>query len=141
VTVEEQDLGIKTRGTVTEVASTPGTNRVDPSRFYLEVTPATGPVSLVGASVKLTIAVKSTAGAVLAVPVSALSLGADGNARVQVRRAGRTELVTVVPGLAAKGLVEVRPVGAARLARGDLVVVGSTAGGRAFAPGAPGTGP
>jgi hypothetical protein len=79
--------------------------------------------------VKLTIAVKSTKGAVLAVPVSALSIGGDGNSRVQVRRGGRTEIVPVVPGLAAKGLVEVRPMGHARLEPGDLVIVGSRGGG------------
>jgi hypothetical protein len=44
---------------------------------------------------------------------------------VQVRRARRTDLVQVVPGLAAEGLAEVRPAGGDRLRRGDLVVVGS----------------
>lgn len=129
VTIEDQDLGITLHGHVSRVANTPGTNRVDPSRFYLEVIPNGGSVQLVGASVKLTIAVKSTKGAVLAVPVSALSIGGDGNSRVQVRRGGRTRIVTVVPGLAAKGLVEVRPVGRGRLEPGDLVVVGSRGGG------------
>jgi hypothetical protein len=124
VIVEEQDLGVRAHGTVTEVAETPGTNRVDPSRFYLRVTPSGGLPQLVGASVKLTIAVKSTAGAVLVVPVSALSVGGDGRSRVQVRRRGRTERVTVVPGLSAQGLAEVRPVGEERLQSGDLVIVG-----------------
>jgi hypothetical protein len=128
VTVEDPDLGIKTRGRVREVGQTPGTTppgttRVDPSRFYLGVTPGGGPSSLVGSSVKLTIAVKSTAGRVLAVPVSTLSVGGSGDARLQLRRGGRTELVTVVPGLAARGLVEVRPAGNARLAAGDQVIV------------------
>ena len=83
---------------------------------------------------KLTIAVKSTKGRVLAVPASALSLGGNGNARLQVRRGGRVVLVTVAPGLAADGLVEVRPVGRPRLRPGDLVVVGSREGrGRALA--------
>jgi peptidoglycan hydrolase-like protein with peptidoglycan-binding domain len=125
VIIEEQDLGVRAHGTVTEVATTPGTNRVDPSRFYLRVTPSGGLPQLVGASVKLTIAVKSTEGAVLAVPVSALSVGGDGRSRVQVRRGGRTELLTVVPGLAAEGLAEVRPVGNERLRSGDLVIVGN----------------
>ena len=58
---------------------------------------------------KLTIAVKSTEDAVLTVPVTALSVGADGNARLQVQRAGRTQYVQVTPGLAAQGLVEVSP--------------------------------
>jgi hypothetical protein len=78
--------------------------------------------------VKLTIAVKSTKGAVLAVPASALSVGGDGESRVQVRRAGATRLVKVVPGLAAGGLVEVSPASGERLSVGDLVVVGSRRG-------------
>lgn len=127
VAIEDPDLGIKTTGRVTRVSRTPGTNRVDPSRFYLVVTPSRGSRSLVGASVKLTIAVKSTSGAVLAVPPSALSVGGDGNARLQVRRGGRPAFVRVEPGLAARGLVEVRPV-RARLHPGDLVVVGSGKG-------------
>ena len=125
VTVEDQDLGIKLRGRVGRVADTPGTNGVDPSRFYLEVVPEVGSETLVGASVKLTIAVKSTNGRVLVVPVSALSLGDDGNARVQVRSRARTRLVRVVPGLSASGLAEVRPMAKGQLRSGDLVIVGS----------------
>ena len=128
VTIEDQDLGIKAGGRVSVVADAPGTNRVDPSRFYMAVAPSTGVRALAGASVKLTIAVKSTKGAVLAVPANALSVGGDGESRVQVRRAGRTELVKVVPGLAAEGLVEVRPASGARLASGDLVIVGTRRG-------------
>ena len=75
--------------------------------MYLEVTPGTAPGQLVGASVKLTIAVKSTGEAVLAVPVNALSVGADGSSRVQVQEPdGESNYVDVVPGLAAQGLVE-----------------------------------
>jgi hypothetical protein len=136
VVIDAQDLGIKTTGTVTFVASKPGTNKVDPSRVYMEVTPATGPVSLVGASVKLTIAVKSTKGAVMAVPVSSLSVSGDGNTRIRLNRGGRSELVNVIPGLAAGGLVEVRPEAKNAVRPGDLVIVGertaraaSTAGG------------
>jgi peptidoglycan hydrolase-like protein with peptidoglycan-binding domain len=125
VVIEDQDLGIKTTGRVSRVADAPGTNRVDPSRFYFAVAPSSEARALVGASVKLTIAVKSTKGAVLAVPPSALSVGGDGDSRVQVRRGRRVEIVKVVPGLAAGGLVEVRPLGTAQLDRGDLVIVGS----------------
>ena len=128
VTIEDQDLGIKARGVVSQVADTPGTNRVDPSRFYLGVSPDAGVRALVGASVKLTIAVKSTRGEVLAVPASALSVGGDGDSRVQVRRGARTQIVKVVPGLAAEGLVEVRPTVPETLAPGYLVVVGSRRG-------------
>jgi hypothetical protein len=124
VKIEEPDLGVKTTGKVTAVASTPGTHKVDPGRVYLQVTPGTAPGQLVGASVKLTVSVKSTDKAVLVVPVTALSVGADGNSRVQVqRKGGRAEYVTVAPGLAAQGLVEVRPV-QGKLDVGDLVIVG-----------------
>jgi hypothetical protein len=133
VTIEEQDLGVTARGRVTRVASTPGTNGVDPNRFYLSIVPDGDLPSLVGASVKLTIAVKSTRGRVLAVPVSALSIGGDGRSRVQVRRGGRTTLVQVAPGLAAEGLAEVRPLDGERLSPGDLVVVGSRGGTQALA--------
>ena len=124
VKIEEPDLGIKTTGRVTQVAQAPGTHKVDPGRVYLQVTPGTAPSQLVGASVKLTVSVKSTEKAVLVVPVTALSVGADGTSRVQVQRpSGRTEYVTVAPGLAAQGLVEIRSV-SGNLEAGDLVIVG-----------------
>ena len=124
VTIEEQELGIRAKGRVADVDRTPGTHKVDPNRFYFSVVPTSPVLALVGASVRLTIAVESTRGAVLAVPVSALSVGGDGSSRVQVRRGGRTRLLDVVPGLAAEGYAEVRPAGAERLNAGELVVVG-----------------
>ena len=137
VTIEEQELGITVRGTVTRVADKPGTDKVDPTRVYFEVTPRDAPARLVGASVRLSIAVQSTKGAVLAVPLSALSVTADGSSRVRVDRGGKTEYVTVVPGLASSGLVEVRPARGATLKDGDLVVVGS---GGSIPAGGPGAG-
>jgi len=125
VAIEEPDLGVRTTGKVTFVGDRPGTHQVDPGRVYLEVTPKTAPSQLVGTSVKLTISVKSTGKQVMVVPLTALSVGADGEARVQVQRAnGRTDYVAVNPGLAAKGLVEVTPV-SGKLGPGDLVVVGA----------------
>ena len=91
------------------------------------MTPFDAPAALVGASVKLSIAVQSTAGEVLAVPISALSIGADGRERVQVDRGGRASLVYVRTGLRAQGLVEVSPRRAGELKEGDLVVVGAGA--------------
>jgi hypothetical protein len=124
VALRAPDLGIDGTGTVTQIATTPGTNGVDPQRFYMEVTPADVTGSLLGASVVQTIAVESTEGKVLAVPVAALSVTADGRTRVQVQRAdGKTRFVTVDPGLSAKGLVAVTPV-SGTLKPGDLVVVG-----------------
>jgi hypothetical protein len=124
VAIEEPDLGIKTTGVVTQVADSPGTHKVEQGRVYVSITPKSAPAQLVGASVKLTIAVKSTDKAVLSVPITALSVGADGSSRVQVQRGGgRSEYVSVDPGLAAQGLVEVRPVRGS-LSPGDLVVAG-----------------
>jgi peptidoglycan hydrolase-like protein with peptidoglycan-binding domain len=76
------------------------------------------------ANVRVTIPVKSTGGKVLAVPVAALSSGADGGSRVEVLRNGRTELVPVTVGLSADGYAQVTPAGDATLAEGDQVVVG-----------------
>jgi putative peptidoglycan binding protein len=140
VKIEEPDLGVKATGVVTQVADRPGTHKVDPSRVYLEITPRTAPAQLVGASVKLTIAVKSTQQAVLTVPVTALSVGADGSSRLQVlRKSGQSQYVTIEPGLAAQGLVEVRPV-TGELAPGDLVVAGKSGPGGATATPSGGSG-
>jgi hypothetical protein len=126
VTIDAADLKVHLTGSVTEVADTPGTRGVDPQRFYLQVTPTDAPISLAGASVVMTITVGATEGEVLAVPVSALSVAADGTTRVQVVVSkGKTRDVTVTPGLAAKGLVAVAPVAGA-LQAGDLVVVGQS---------------
>ena len=128
VHIEESDLRIDISGRVGRVADKPGTNaNFDPGRTYFEVTPFDAPAALVGASVKLSIAVQSTAGEVLAVPISALSIGADGRERVQVDRAGGASLVYVRTGLRAQGLVEVSPRKAGELTEGDLVVVGAGA--------------
>jgi peptidoglycan hydrolase-like protein with peptidoglycan-binding domain len=134
VTIEEQELGVSARGKVAVLESTPGTQNVDPNRFFLQVVPTSRLQAAVGASVKLTISVESTGGEVLAVPVSALSVGGDGSSRVQVRRDRTTSVIDVVPGLAAEGYVEIRPTGDERLTKGDLVVVGASA--RAQASGA-----
>jgi hypothetical protein len=110
---------------VAEVADTDGTNGVDAGRHYLRVTPQG--LLTVGASVVVTIRVRTTEGEVLAVPVAALSVAADGTSRVQVQdKDGRTRYVTVTPGLAAKGMVELKSV-KGRLAAGDRVVVGEGA--------------
>jgi multidrug efflux pump subunit AcrA (membrane-fusion protein) len=78
---------------------------------------------LAGFSVRLTIPVETSKGAVTAVPISAVSLAADGTSRVLVDRGGKQEYVTVQPGLSTGGYVEVKtPDG--RLAPGQLVVVG-----------------
>jgi hypothetical protein len=146
VTIEDQDLRIKAAGRVSRVADKPGTTpsdlagtiTPDPARTYLEVLPGSAPPSLVGASVKLGIAVQSTQGKVLAVPIGALSVAADGSSRVELDLpGGKTRFVTVVPGLAAQGLVEVKGA----LKAGDRVVVGSSPSAALKAPTGAGSDP
>ena len=128
VGIKAPEANIDTTGMVTRVATAPGTNGVDPQRFFMEVTPSGLNVSSAGASVVQTISVESTQGEMLTVPVASLSVGADGATRVEVQGPnGITRYVTVVPGLTAKGLVAVTPV-AGDLAPRDLVVVGSNTG-------------
>jgi len=123
VAIDEQALGIKATGVVETVATTPGTRGVDGYHFYLEVKVETTPVLLAGFSVRLTIPIETSKGAVTAVPTSAVSLAADGTSRVLVERGGKQEYVTVQPGLSTGGYVEV-DTSDGRLAPGQLVVVG-----------------
>ena len=123
VLIDEPDLGIKATGKVLRVADSPGSNGVDGFHVYFEVLVDDAPASLVGASVRMKVPIESTGGSVLAVPISALSLSADGSSRVQRDHNGTLEFVTVEPGLSADGLVAVKPLGGS-LAAGDLVVIG-----------------
>jgi peptidoglycan hydrolase-like protein with peptidoglycan-binding domain len=123
VSIDEPDLGIKATGTVARVADTPGTFGADGFHIYFEVLVDETPTTLEGFSLRLTVPVKSTGGAVIAVPVSALSLAADGTSRVQVDNNGSLEFVVVEPGLSADGFVEVKPVNGT-LTPGQLVVIG-----------------
>jgi peptidoglycan hydrolase-like protein with peptidoglycan-binding domain len=123
VAIDEQALGIKANGVVESVANTPGTRGVDGYHFYLGVKVESTPVSLAGFSVRLSIPIETTKGAVIAVPTSAVSLAADGTSRVLVDRGSRQEYVTVKPGLSTGGYVEVdAPNG--QLVPGQMVVVG-----------------
>ncbi len=125
VAISAPDLGVTGTGTVSDVATTPGTNGVDPQRIHIGVTPASLPPSLVGGGVVLTITVTSTGGPVLAIPASALSIGGDGTSRVSVvARDGSSRFVRVTPGLGAQGLVAVTPT-SGDLSPGDLVIVGT----------------
>jgi hypothetical protein len=126
VVIRATESGTEATGTVTQIATSPGTNGVDPQRYYLEVTPSGLDVSLAGASVVQTIKVQTSEGEVLAVPVAALSMASDGSTRVQVQPAqGTARYVKVEPGMAAKGLVAVSPL-EGDLGPGDLVVVGAS---------------
>ena len=124
VELDEASLGIATEGVISFVAPGPGTNGVDGFHVYFEASVSDPPPNLVGASVRLTIPVTSTGGTVLAVPVSALTMGADGSSRVQVDTTHGLEIVEVTPGLSADGYVEITPVGDEVLNEGELVLIG-----------------
>ena len=110
VAIDEQALGVKATGVVGRVADTPGTHGVDGYHIYFEVRVDKTPTPLEGFSLRLTIPIESTKGAVTVVPLSALSLAADGTSRVQVEKNGALEYIVVKPGLSADGFVEVTPV-------------------------------
>lgn len=98
----------------------------DSGRVQMEILLENMPPQLMGASVRVIIPVESTSGEVLVVPAAALSAVANGDVRVEVEDAdnpGTTRFVTVVTGLAADGVVEVKPVDG-ELKKGDRVVVG-----------------
>jgi hypothetical protein len=123
VAIDEPDLGIKATGVVSRVAAAPGTDGVDGFHVYFETIVEEAPSSLEGFSLRLTIPVQTTGDAVLVVPVSALSLSADGTSQVQVVRDGALELLQVEPGLSADGFVAVTPIGGT-LEPDQLVVIG-----------------
>ncbi|MFE6055272.1 peptidoglycan-binding protein [Kitasatospora sp. NPDC056446] len=84
------------------------------------------PADPAGAEVRLTVTAASSDGPVLAVPVAALSTGADGRAGVGVLGGdGTVRRVTVRAAARGSGYVEVVPDTGSVLAAGDRVVVGS----------------
>lgn len=123
VQLDEPDLGIAATGVVSVLAATPGTLGADGFHVHFEVVVDGNPPGMPGASVRITIPVKSSGTKALVVPVGALTLAPDGSSRVAVERNGRLEPLTVVPGLVADGYVEVTPEGGS-LAPGDQVAVG-----------------
>lgn len=85
--------------------------------------------AIAGSNVRVRIPVSSTDGAVMAVPLAALTAGAGGESRVEVLREGADtpELVVVTTGLSANGYAEITS-SAAPLRVGDLIVVGQSDG-------------
>jgi multidrug efflux pump subunit AcrA (membrane-fusion protein) len=123
VAIDEPAVGLKASGVVETVAETPGTHGVDGYHIYFSVRVGETTVPLQNFSLRLTMPIQSTHGAVTVVPMSALSLAADGTSRIQIQQGDTLRYVSVDPGLAADGYVEVTPKEGA-LEPGALVVVG-----------------
>ena len=135
--IEAEDLSLTLPVTITKIANRPGTDGADPDKVRIELTidESTGaggaapfdPSTLNGVNVKVTLPIQSTGTSVLAVPVAAVSVAGDGSSRIEIEDdpSKPTRFVTVTPGLAAEGFVEITPVNGGRVAEGDLVVVGS----------------
>ena len=116
---------------VSDLADSPGGADVSAERYAVTLEPTADlPDEALNQNFRVTIPFDSSDGEVLAVPMAALSAGADGSSRVEVERAdGTVDIVTVVPGLNARaqGLVEITPVDD-QLDAGDRVVVGNNVG-------------
>jgi multidrug efflux pump subunit AcrA (membrane-fusion protein) len=126
-TIDEPDLGVEAKGRVSRIASSPGTGGADAVHVAFTVVVDDPPPAMVGASVRVTVPVNPTDQTQLTVPVSAVSLAADGSSRVQRSVDGTLEFVPVKTGLAADGFVVVTPLSGA-LAAGDRVAIGLDAG-------------
>lgn len=124
VLVDEPALGIDTEGQVVSVADRPGTHGADGFHVHFEVAVPRPPAALVGASVRLEVPIRSTESARITVPVTAVTLGPDGGARVQrALEGGGFEYVPVETGFSADGYVAVVPR-SGELTVDDRVVVG-----------------
>lgn len=125
--MDDANLGISVPVRVAFVADSPGGQNVGEGRFGVRLEPIGElPEDAINQNLRVTVPFQSTDGAVLAVPVAALSASADGSSRVQVERAdGSVDVVVVRTGLLARalGLVEIEPIDG-DLAAGDRVVVG-----------------
>jgi len=141
VEIELRDADISSTGVVDKIEEpkqddqNQGQGNEGQGRLTLVVKPDDPTVlqDYIGFGVRLTVTVSSTDGDVLAVPVAALSVGPDGESRVQVERsagegAESVEIVAVTVGLSAEGYAEITPIGGAALAEGDRVVVGIDTG-------------
>ena len=147
VEIQVRDTDVSTTGILSEIRkpqsttdpNNPGGGGDDDGRLEIVVTPDDPTIltDWVGYSVRIGVTVSSTTGEVLAVPVAAISVGPDGQSRIEIERRrargeddGETEIVPVKVGLAAQGFAEITPIGNASVAAGDKVVVGTETGER-----------
>jgi Putative peptidoglycan binding domain len=147
VDIELRDVGIETTGRLIaiEKPEAGGGEGGDPNggggetetRLTIVIEPD-DPALLsqwVGFGARISITVQSTAGDVLAVPVAALSVGPDGDSRVEVEvsEGDGPDAIKSIPveiGLSAEGYAEVTPLNGETLNEGDRLVVGTDTGSR-----------
>ena len=123
--IEAADFGYSSAGRISFIADKPGLRGTDAQHIAIEVTPDEAPTQLVGASVRITIPTRTTNGEALVVPLSALSVRADGSTQLQIEdRPGSVRTAVVTAGLSAQGYVEIVIV-SGRVAAGDRVVIGT----------------
>jgi len=120
------NLELSIEGTIDFIADNPGGSDLSFDRYRIRVTPAGEvPEEAYNQNLRLRIPISSTGGEVLAVPLAALSAGADGSSRVEkLVSDNETELVEVSVGLSAQGFVQVEALGGGDIGAGDRVVVG-----------------
>lgn len=124
--LEDDDLGLSIPARISFLAENPGGPGLSDDRYAMRLEAIDDiPDEAIGLNLRISIPITSSGGEVLAVPLAALSAGADGTARVEVEQpGGETELVEVSTGLRAGGFVEVEALAGASLEAGDRVVVG-----------------
>ncbi len=124
VRILSEEHGVQARGTLTTIGDVQSDEMAGRS-VPLKIRPRKPlPPELAGQPVRVTIEAASTETAVLVVPLSAVSAGADGRTTV-TRLIGETqEQLEVVVGLSGDGYAGVRPIGSGVLSGGDQVVVG-----------------
>jgi hypothetical protein len=136
--VEAPEYSYSSKGRITFLADKPGLRGTDAQHIAIEITTEDSSTQLVGASVRITIPTKTTNGEALIVPVSALSMRADGSTQLQIEDSpGSVRTVIVTAGLSAQGFAEVVPVTPGSVKVGDRVVIGTNGPPPTSAPSVP----
>jgi HlyD family secretion protein len=130
VEIVSEMMGITAAGRVSKIGELTQDQQRGSYGYPVTVGAATAlDAKLAGQDVRLTVEAASTNGEVLAVPLSAISVGADGRTVVLRRLSdGREERVEVKAGTTGDGYVAVTPV-SGDLQPGDRVVIGWESGG------------
>jgi peptidoglycan hydrolase-like protein with peptidoglycan-binding domain len=123
---DDTKAGSALTGVVASIADRPGTDGATASQTHVVVKPVSPlDAAQLGAELRVQITIDTSGGAVLAVPVSALTPKDGGVAEVQKRVNGANQPVAVRPGLSADGWVQIDPIEPSSLNEGDEVVIGT----------------